>query len=189
MERIVIVGAGQASGWAVSTLRQNGFRVKFMWSLMKNRSSMSGHLCLNRSCLERLIMKACLFSADQIESFNIQWHKPAFATQLDRQHKQVILQDGKTLPYDKLLIATGSRARIPVKTWQFIPNVLTLRNVQDCEYLAERLEKANKVAVVGGGWIGLEIAATARKQGKQVHVLNMETGCVHVVSVQSFPVF
>ena len=44
------------------------------------------------------------------------------------------------------------------------------RQVQDCEYLAESLEKANKVAVVGGGWIGLEIAATARKQGKQVHV-------------------
>ena len=42
--------------------------------------------------------------------------------------------------------------------------------MQDCEYLAECLEKANKVAVVGGGWIGLEIAATARKQGKQVHV-------------------
>lgn len=171
MERIVIVGAGQASGWAVSTLRQNGFSgeihvVSNEDQVFYERPPLSKQVLSREADYESL----SLFSADQIESFNIQWHKPAFATQLDRQHKQVILQDGKTLPYDKLLIATGSRARIPVKTWQFIPNVLTLRNVQDCEYLAERLEKANKVAVVGGGWIGLEIAATARKQGKQVHV-------------------
>ncbi|MCY3230893.1 FAD-dependent oxidoreductase, partial [Acinetobacter pittii] len=110
------------------------------------------------------------FSPEQVQEFNIQWHKPEIATKVDREQKQVHLESGQILPYDKLLIATGSRARVPVNTWQFIPNVVTLRNVRDCERLAEILKNAKNVAVIGGGWIGLEIAATARKQGKDVHI-------------------
>lgn len=66
------------------------------------------------------------------------------ATKVDREQKQVHLESGQILPYDKLLIATGSRARVPVNTWQFIPNVVTLRNVHDCERLAEILKNAKK---------------------------------------------
>jgi 3-phenylpropionate/trans-cinnamate dioxygenase ferredoxin reductase subunit len=171
MERIVIVGAGQAAGWAVSTLRQNGFIgeihvVSNEDQVFYERPPLSKQVLSKEASYESLN----LFSAEQVQKFNIQWHKPAVATELDRQQKQVVLQSGQVLPYDKLLIATGSRARVPVNTWQFIPNVVTLRNVQDCERLAEILQSAEKLAVVGGGWIGLEIAATARKQGKEVHI-------------------
>lgn len=171
MERIVIVGAGQAAGWAVSTLRQNGFLgeihvVSNEDRVFYERPPLSKQVLSKEASYESLH----LFSPEQVLEFDIQWHKPAVATQVDRQHKQVILNDGQILPYDKLLIATGSRARVPVNTWQFIPNVVTLRNVQDCERLAEILQHAQKLAVVGGGWIGLEIAATARKQGKEVHI-------------------
>lgn len=171
MERIVIVGAGQAAGWAVSTLRQNGFIgeihvVSNEDQVFYERPPLSKQVLSKEASYESLN----LFSAEQVQKFNIQWHKPAVATEVDRQHKQVILDSGQLLPYDKLLIATGSRARVPVNTWQFIPNVVTLRNVQDCERLAEILQRAEKLAVVGGGWIGLEIAATARKQGKEVHI-------------------
>lgn len=171
MERIVIVGAGQAAGWAVSTLRQNGFLgeihvISNEDQVFYERPPLSKQVLSKEASYESLN----LFSAEQVQKFNIQWHKPAVATELDRQQKQVVLQSGQVLPYDKLLIATGSRARVPVNTWQFIPNVVTLRNVQDCERLAEILQRAEKLAVVGGGWIGLEIAATARKQGKEVHI-------------------
>ena len=171
MERIVIVGAGQAAGWAVSTLRQNGFVgeihvISNEDQVFYERPPLSKQVLSKEASYESLN----LFSAEQVQKFNIQWHKPAVATEVDRQHKQVILDSGQLLPYDKLLIATGSRARVPVNTWQFIPNVVTLRNVQDCERLAEILQHAQKMAVVGGGWIGLEIAATARKQGKEVHI-------------------
>lgn len=171
MERIVIVGAGQAAGWAVSTLRQNGFIgeihvVSNEDQVFYERPPLSKQVLSKEASYESLN----LFSAEQVQKFNIQWHKPAVATELDRQQKQVVLQSGQVLPYDKLLIATGSRARVPVNTWQFIPNVVTLRNVQDCERLAEILQRAEKLSVVGGGWIGLEIAATARKQGKEVHI-------------------
>lgn len=171
MERIVIVGAGQAAGWAVSTLRQNGFLgeihvVSNEEKVFYERPPLSKQVLSKEASYESLN----LFSTEQMQEFNIQWHKPAVAAQVDRQQKQVVLESGQILPYDKLLIATGSRARVPVNTWQFIPNVVTLRNVQDCERLAEILQHAQKLAVVGGGWIGLEIAATARKQGKEVHI-------------------
>lgn len=171
MEKIVIVGAGQAAGWAVSTLRQQGFAgeihvVSNEDRIFYERPPLSKQVL----CKEASYDSLHLFSAQQIEDFNICWHKPAVATQVDRQKKQVVLESGQALPYDKLLIATGSRARIPVSTWQFIPHVVTLRNVQDCEQLAEILQRSDKIAVIGGGWIGLEIAATARKQGKEVHV-------------------
>jgi 3-phenylpropionate/trans-cinnamate dioxygenase ferredoxin reductase subunit len=170
MERIVIVGAGQAAGWAVSTLRQNGFSgeihvVSNEDQVFYERPPLSKQVLSKEASYESLN----LFSAEQVQEFNIQWHKPAVATKVDRRQNRSF---GKwsVLPYDKLLIATGSRARVPVNTWQFIPNVVTLRNVQDCERLAEILQRAEKLSVVGGGWIGLEIAATARKQGKEVHI-------------------
>ncbi|EOR09003.1 FAD-dependent oxidoreductase [Acinetobacter sp. ANC 3926] len=171
MERIVIVGAGQAAGWAVSTLRQNGYSgeihvVSNEDRVFYERPPLSKQVLSKEATYESLH----LFSPEQVQAFNIQWHKPALATQVDRQQKQVVLESGQVLPYDKLLIATGSRARVPVNTWQFIPNVVTLRNVQDCERLAEILQHSQKLAVIGGGWIGLEIAATARKQGKEVHI-------------------
>lgn len=171
MERIVIVGAGQAAGWAVSTLRQNGYSGEI--HVVSNED----HVFYERPPLSKQVLSKeatyeslHLFSSEQVQDFNIQWHKPAVATQVDRQRKQVVLESGQVLAYDKLLIATGSRARVPVNTWQFIPNVVTLRNVQDCERLAEILQHSQKLAVIGGGWIGLEIAATARKQGKEVHI-------------------
>lgn len=171
MERIVVVGAGQAAGWAVSTLRQEGFQgeihvVSNEHQIFYERPPLSKQVLSKEASYDSLN----LFSPEQIDAFSVQWHKPDLATQIDRDHKQVILESGKILPYDKLLIATGSRARVPVNTWKDISNVVTLRDVQDCERLANLLETAKSIAIIGGGWIGLEIAATARKQGKQVHV-------------------
>ena len=171
MQKIVVVGAGQAAGWAVSTLRQEGYIgeihvVSNEHQIFYERPPLSKQVLSKEASYDSLN----LFSPEQIDAFSVQWHKPDLATQIDRNHKQVILESGKILPYDKLLIATGSRARVPVNTWKEISNVVTLRNVQDCERLAGLLENAQSIAIVGGGWIGLEIAATARKQGKSVHV-------------------
>lgn len=171
MERIVIVGAGQAAGWAVSTLRQSGYEgqidvVSNEDHVFYERPPLSKQVLSKEATVESLN----LFSPEQVEQFSIHWHKPDHATKIDRIHKKVHLQSGKTLPYDKLLIATGSRARVPVETWNDYKNVLTLRNVKDCARLSGLLEHAQHIAIIGGGWIGLEIAATARKQGKEVHV-------------------
>ncbi len=171
MEKIVIVGAGQAAGWAVHTLRQRGFNgeihvISNEDQVFYERPPLSKQVLARAASIESLN----LFSAEAIEQFAIEWHKPDVATKIDRVQQQVVLASGKVLPYDKLLIATGSRARMPVADWHALSNVLTLRNVQDCERLATLFEQSQKIAVIGGGWIGLEIAATARQQGKEVHV-------------------
>lgn len=171
MNKIVIVGAGQAAGWAVHTLRNEGFKGEIHVVSNENqvfyeRPPLSKQVLSREATVESLN----LFSPEQINDFSIIWHKPDYASKIDRDNKTLLLQSGKALNYDKLLIATGSKARVPVNAWKDIQNVHTLRDIQDCHKLAERLEAAHKIAVIGGGWIGLEIAATARKQGKDVEV-------------------
>lgn len=184
MEKIVVVGAGQAAGWAVSTLRQEGFTgeihvVSDENQIFYERPPLSKQVLSKEATYDSLN----LFSPEQIDAFSIHLHKPDRATQIDRVSQQVTLESGKVLAYDKLLIATGSRARVPANTWKDIPNVVTLRDVQDCERLAKLLDTAQSVAIVGGGWIGLEIAATARKQGKTVDVFEYaERLCARSVS-------
>lgn len=171
MNKIVIVGAGQAAGWAVHTLRNQGYDgeihvVSNEDNVFYERPPLSKQVLSKEATVESLN----LFSSEQINDFSIVWHKPDYASKIDRDNKTLLLKSGKTLDYDKLLIATGSKARIPVNAWRDIQNVYTLRDIQDCHKLSARLEAAHKIAVIGGGWIGLEIAATARKQGKDVAI-------------------
>lgn len=171
MDRIVVIGAGQASAWAVNTLRQQGFPgeihvISNEDQVFYERPPLSKQVLSKEATYESLN----LFKRDQIDQLSITWHKPDHATQIDRNNKLVVLESGKKLPYDKLLIATGSRARVPVQKWNDLNNLFTLRNVQDCERLSGVLEESGKLAIIGGGWIGLEIAATARKKGKEVHI-------------------
>lgn len=171
MNRIVIVGAGQAAGWAVHTLRGQGFGgeihvVSNEDQVFYERPPLSKQVLSQ----EAEIGSLNLFSADQVDDFSVTWHKPDYAVKLDKVDKTVLLESGKVLAYDKLLIATGSRARIPVSAWSSMPNVYTMRNIKDCQKLTEKLKSSENIAVIGGGWIGLEIAATARKQGKNVEI-------------------
>ena len=171
MNKIVIVGAGQAAGWAVHTLRGQGFSgeihvVSNEDQVFYERPPLSKQVLSQEAEIESLN----LFSADQVNDFSVTWHKPDHAVKLDKADKTVHLESGKVLAYDKLLIATGSRARIPVSAWSSMHNVYTMRDIKDCQKLAEKLKSSEHIAVIGGGWIGLEIAATARKQGKNVEI-------------------
>ena len=171
MNRIVIVGAGQAAGWAVHTLRGQGFDgeihvVSNEDQVFYERPPLSKQVLSQEADVESLN----LFSADQVNNFSVTWHKPDHAVKLDKAGKTVHLESGKVLAYNKLLIATGSRARIPVPAWSGMQHVYTMRDIKDCAKLSEKFKSAETIAVIGGGWIGLEIAATARKQGKQVEI-------------------
>ena len=171
MNKIVIVGAGQAAGWAVHTLRHQGYDgeihvVSNEEQVFYERPPLSKQVLSQEASEESLN----LFSTEQLKDFSIVWHKPDHAVKLDKADKTVHLESGKVLAYDKLLIATGSRARIPVSAWSSMQSVYTMRDIKDCQKLAEKLKSSEHIAVIGGGWIGLEIAATARKQGKNVEV-------------------
>jgi 3-phenylpropionate/trans-cinnamate dioxygenase ferredoxin reductase subunit len=93
------------------------------------------------------------------------------ATDIDRQSRKVLLGGHSALPYDKLLIGTGSHARKLAVSGADLGGVRYLRTMQDAIELKASLRDASEIVVVGGGFIGLEVAASAGKLGKKVTVL------------------
>jgi 3-phenylpropionate/trans-cinnamate dioxygenase ferredoxin reductase subunit len=92
---------------------------------------------------------------------------------IDRAARQVVLASGAVLPYGQLVLATGNRARKLPALDRPLENVLTLRSAADAEAMRARLQRegGGELVVLGGGFIGLEVAATARHLGWQVRVL------------------
>ncbi|TLF72687.1 NAD(P)/FAD-dependent oxidoreductase [Nocardia cyriacigeorgica] len=92
-------------------------------------------------------------------------------TAIDRGAKTVSLPDGSTLPYDKLALATGATPRrLPIPGAD-AEKVYTLRTVDDSDTLIEVLRSARRLAIIGAGWIGLEVAAAAREAEVEVTII------------------
>lgn len=112
-----------------------------------------------------------VFKDEVLASLDLRWHRGVRATGLDRVAKRVSLSDGQSVDYDKLLFCTGGRALRPPIAGIDSPGVFTLRTVDDCRHIADALSAARRICVIGGGWIGLEVASTASALGKEVVVL------------------
>jgi 3-phenylpropionate/trans-cinnamate dioxygenase ferredoxin reductase subunit len=93
------------------------------------------------------------------------------ATKIDRGAKHVLLADGSSIPYDRLLIATGARVRTLPLRGVGLSGVHYLRGIADVDALRNHLASGSRLAVVGGGYIGLEVAAVAVKLGVDVTVI------------------
>nr|CDQ34244.1 Benzene 1,2-dioxygenase system ferredoxin--NAD(+) reductase subunit [Virgibacillus halodenitrificans] len=173
ISRIVVIGGGQAAGWACKTLREEGFGGTitvvadephdFYERPPLSKAVLSGDASLPR-----------LFPEDDVAGWSIDWRRPKRATHIDSHAHTVTLDDGERLAYDRLLIATGATPRLPDPRWAEHDDVLTLRSWDDAQRLKRRLADARRVAVVGGGWIGLEVAATARRLGLEVEVFERQ---------------
>ena len=98
-------------------------------------------------------------------------HSADAAVSIDRGAKNVTLKSGATLSYDRLIIATGTRARRLPHLPENLSNVMVLRTAADAMKIRSALETAGSLTVLGGGFIGLEVAATAKALGKTVTVL------------------
>ncbi len=171
-ERIVIVGGGQAGGWAAKTLRDNGFAGRLV--LVGNEA----HPPYERPPLSKAVLagavppeKTRLFKDALFDGLALDWRRGRRAQRIDRAAKRVHLDDGSDLAYDRLLICTGGRARPWDRNVPHGVAVLTLRTLDDALALRAHLGAGTRLLVVGGGWIGLEVAATARQQGVDVHVV------------------
>jgi len=170
-ERIVIIGAGQAAAQAVATLRAEGFSGNLTVVGEEpfapyQRPPLSKAYLSGAMERDRLFLKPDAFYADA----RCELILGASATSIDRQNRVVSLADGRSLAYDKLLLATGTRARsIPVPG-ATLPGVHYLRGIADVDRLRAAFAKGVRLAIVGGGYIGLEVAAVAVKQGLRVTV-------------------
>jgi 3-phenylpropionate/trans-cinnamate dioxygenase ferredoxin reductase subunit len=102
---------------------------------------------------------------------NLDFRPQTRVARIDRAGKQVHLSDGGRIAYDKLILATGGSARrLPVPGGD-LPRVLYLRTIEDAAAIRAAIGSGKRLVVIGGGWIGLEVAATARKLGASVVVV------------------
>lgn len=174
MNQIVVIGAGQAAIWAAKTLRSEGYTGRITIVGDENhafyeRPPLSKQVLLGEATHESLQ----IFKDEVVDEFNIELLKPVKVTHIDRQNKTVYTNTDQAIPYDKLLIATGSKAKIPVEQWSSLHNVVSLRNIEDSLHIGEKLNKVDKVGIIGGGWIGLEVAASLAKRNIDVTLYEM----------------
>lgn len=170
--KLVIIGAGPAGFRAAEVLRQQSADAEI--TLIGDEP----HLPYQRPPLSKAYLADGLAESAlllQPESFyeqqRISLKLGAAATAIDRSAKQVELADRSRLPYDKLLIATGCRAR-RLSAFDHLP-IHYLRNLDDAYQIRATLAPGKSVVLIGGGFIGLEIAASAAKLGAAVTVLEV----------------
>ncbi|MDE2181770.1 MAG: FAD-dependent oxidoreductase [Alphaproteobacteria bacterium] len=170
-QRIVIVGAGQAGAQAVATLRAEGFTGDITMIGDEpfppyQRPPLSKAYLMGTLERARLFLKPETFyresGCDLVLGTSVR--------SIDRKSKVVELGDGRTLPYDLLLLATGTRVRRIRCPGADLPGVHYLRGIEDVDGLNAVFHPGRRLCVVGGGYIGLEVAAVAVKHGLDVTV-------------------
>lgn len=174
-QSIVVVGAGQAATEFAVALRAQGFTgpIQIVGDepyLPYQRPPLSKDYLAGKSPYEKLMLRPESFWQEQKVEFLL----GVEATKIDRTKQTLTLADGRELPYGTLVLATGTRARTPPIAGIDLPVVYTLRNIDDVNRLRPALLTAKRVAIVGGGYIGLEVAAVARSEGRDVTILEAE---------------
>jgi 3-phenylpropionate/trans-cinnamate dioxygenase ferredoxin reductase component len=169
---MVIIGGGKAGARACVALRENG------WDGAVTLISDERHAPYDRPPLSKSIIteeeEQCPpFLTDEplLASINVTFVKGNAAKSIDRAAKRVTLADGGAVDYDKLLIATGSLPRRLPLPGAEQPHLLYLRSYEDSLAIRHHMEKGGHAIIIGGGFIGLEIAASAKKRGLDVTVI------------------
>lgn len=169
---LVIVGAGQAGAWAARTLRERGHAGRIVLCgdevhAPYERPPLSKGLLSGASTAA----EAELLGAAQLRALDIEFLPALAAVAIDPARRLLRCADGRELGYDKLLLATGGSPCRPALPGLDHHSVHTLRTLDDAQALRQALAGQPRVAIVGGGWIGLETAATARALGCAVSVI------------------
>ncbi|HEY8466893.1 MAG TPA: FAD-dependent oxidoreductase [Solirubrobacterales bacterium] len=170
MRRLVIVGASLAGLRAAQAARRAGHDGPL------TVVGAEEHLPYTRPPLSKEILageqepESCALACDDLD---VEWRLGTEATALDPERRTLTLADGEELPYDRLLIATGARAREWPGPGGDLDGLFVLRDFDDALALKEALAARPKLAVVGGGFVGCEVAASARKLGIEVTMIDV----------------
>ncbi|MBB1180501.1 ferredoxin reductase [Pseudomonas sp. FW305-3-2-15-E-TSA4] len=172
MTKILIIGAGHAGGSVAAFLRQYGHEGPIVLVGEEDappyqRPPLSKAWLKGEADLEALLLRPLSFYQEQ----GIAFRPSTVAVSVDPEAKTVAFHDGSSEPYDVLVLATGSTARkLPVPGGDH-PDLLELRTLKDAERLKAVLGPGKRLAVVGGGYVGLEAAASARALGAEAVVI------------------
>ncbi|HEY1929653.1 MAG TPA: FAD-dependent oxidoreductase [Caulobacteraceae bacterium] len=172
---VIIVGAGHAGGTAAAQLRQYGYDKPIVMVGEEpiapyQRPPLSKAWLKGEADAESLALKPESFYVQA----NIELILDVKVASVSREAKTVTLSDGRVLPYGFLIIATGARARPLPVPGSDLKGVMVLRSAADAEGLKAVLGPGTRLAVIGGGYIGLEAAASARALGGDAVVIERE---------------
>ena len=187
---VVIVGAGHAGGSAAAFLRQYGFTGPITLIGEEviapyQRPPLSKAWLKGEADADSLMLKPESFYPDH--QIDLRLHQKAVG--IDRFAKTVSLNSGAKVSYDKLILATGARARPLPAPGADLYGVMSLRNAMDAEMLKASLGKGKRVAVIGGGYIGLEAAASARYLGAEATVIEVMPRVLARVACETLSTF
>jgi 3-phenylpropionate/trans-cinnamate dioxygenase ferredoxin reductase component len=171
---MVIIGAGECGARAAFALRENGYEGPV--TLIGTEK----HLPYERPPLSKEAMVSddhplprTIAGEDQFSKKRVNFVGKSTVSAISRSEKKVILEDGRQISYDRLLLATGAIPRaLPLAKGS--KHCVTLRSFDDALAIRARFQPDARIVIVGGGFIGLELAASARKRGAAVTVLEAQ---------------
>ena len=173
-ERVIIIGAGQAGAQAAQSLRQSGFDGDIVMvgdeaAPPYQRPPLSKAFLQGELEADRLFLRPPAFYEQQ----KIELKTGHRVVAIDRAAKSISTAAGENLSYDRLLLATGAPPRRLNCLGADLPGVHYLRTIADSLALRPALASGGRLVIVGAGYIGLEVAASARKAGLEVTVLEV----------------
>lgn len=171
-QKIVVIGGGMAGAKTVESLRSQGYTgalslVAAEQHAPYERPPLSKDYLAGESAFEDALVQPEAWYAEH----DVDLRLGTRATAIDRDARTVALDDGSVLEYDALVLATGSTPRRSDLPGADAEGVLTLRNREDSDAIRAVGTSGKKLVVIGGGWIGLEVAAVTRAAGAEVTVL------------------
>jgi 3-phenylpropionate/trans-cinnamate dioxygenase ferredoxin reductase subunit len=176
IERIVIIGAGLAGARAAEALRKDGFAGSI--TLVGDepdrpylRPPLSKEYLRAESDREKVYVHQESFYVEQ----RIDLRTGSAARAIDVGLREVVLDDGERLRFDRLLIATGARPRQLSIPGSNLPGVVTFRTLADADKVREAAVEAERIVVIGTGWIGSEVSASLRMLGRDVVVIGSDS--------------
>ncbi len=170
MRRLVVVGASLAGLRAAQAARKAGFDGDLVMvgeerHLPYTRPPLSKELLAGEHTVDRVQLPC--------DELGAEWRLGVPAASLDRGRRRVVLSDGDEVEYDRLILATGSRPRRWPGAGAELDGVHVLRNVEDALALRSAFDHRPRVVIVGAGFIGCEVAQTARKEDLDVTLIDI----------------
>ncbi|MEP9396777.1 FAD-dependent oxidoreductase [Mesorhizobium sp. KR2-14] len=165
-ERCIIVGAGHAGSQAAVSLRQEGYAGEIV--LINDETDLPYHKPpLSKSYLKSLDSGGLVLRPEAVYRDNcIELMLGARVEKISLDNRRLVLADGRELDWTHLILATGARARIPVLPGVDLDGVVTLRSMEDARRIREMMPEVQSVLIVGGGFIGMEMAHSCLALGK-----------------------
>ena len=190
MAGMVIIGCGQAGGQAAASLRQEKYEGPITMIgqepyIPYQRPPLSKQYLSGEQEKEKLSLRQESFYSEK--EINLKLETSVLS--LDPDKRELLLENGETVTYDKLLVATGGRPRKLEVDGHTLKGIHYLRNIDDVDAIKTQMSTSQNLVIVGGGYIGLEVASVAIKKGLTVSVLEMESRILERVTTEEMSAF